>query len=173
MPFKENNKFGLQNRTKEERRKIALMGVEKAKKNKEEKMKLQKCMKALLDMKVSEESHEEVLRKFGFEGKDLINSTLLMVALFRKGLAGDVNAVKEICAMMEKLEIYKTTNKMSGVVNINIIPVGEPYTPTAEDEEEIRKAEQKDIWKEENNEWNMDVFEEEEEEWGNETYEGK
>lgn len=62
--------------------------------------------------------------------------------------------------MMDKLDMFKKTGKIQNNVTINLVTQGESYTPTAQDEEEIWKAENAEEW-----------MEEEDEEWGSEIYE--
>uniref|UniRef100_UPI003AF070FC hypothetical protein n=1 Tax=Holdemanella sp. TaxID=1971762 RepID=UPI003AF070FC len=88
----------------------------------------------------------------------------LMVALFKKGLTGDVAAIKEIVSMMDKLDMFKQTGKVQNEVTINLITQGDVYEPSAKDDEEIWNAENGTDWLEE---------ESEEEEWGNDVYDGK
>ena len=100
------------------------------------------------------------VKGFFHNDKDLSNETLLMVALFKKGITGDVGAISKIIEMMEKLDMMEETGKMlQNNVVINLIPSGQTYEPNEEDE--------KEIWEAENDEW-MD--EEEDDEWGNEVY---
>lgn len=172
MPFR-GGEYGQQYRTKEERSKIAKKGVQARMKKQYEKLHLQRCMKALLTMDVPEQQHVEILKKFGYsEYKDLNNATLLMVALFRKGLSGDVAAIREITDMMDKLDVYNETKRVQQEVNIFIQPVGKQYVPNKEDEEAIRNAERDESWMEEQpDEWSMDL-EEADEDWGTEVYSG-
>lgn len=167
------SKFGFQNRTPEERKEFARKGVKARMKNAYEKLHLQRCMKTLLEMDVPEEQHREILKKFGYYGhEDQNNATLLMVALFRKGLSGDVSAIREITDMMDKLDVYHETKRVQQEVNIFIQPVGRQYVPNEKDEEEIRRAEQNETEEDDMEEdWGVDL-EEAVEDWGTEVYEG-
>lgn len=156
------DKYNLKERSLEERKRISRMGVEARRKNKEEKLQLQKCMKTLLEMKTNSDKSKQVLRSFGFDNdEDLTNKTLLMVALFRKGLTGDVQATREIINMMDKLDLYNESGKVTNNVVINLMPTGEVYQPNEEDEKEIWDAENDDSW-----------MDEDDEEWGEEIYNG-
>ena len=149
----------LKNRSPEERKRISQMGVEQRKKNKEERMQLQKCMRAILEMKPNSKQKEELLKKFGFSDKDNNNKTLLMVALFQKALTGDVSAFKEINEMMEKLETYESTGRvLQNNVTINLVSNGESYKPNEQDEKDIWDAEHDIDWMEENDEWGNDIY---------------
>lgn len=158
------NLIPMNERTPEDRKRIAMLAVETRKKKREEKMVLQQCMKALLTMKITTEKQKQVLMHMGFKSEDLTNQNLLMVALFKKGLTGDVAAIKEIVNMMDKLDMFKQTGKVQNEVTINLITQGDVYEPSAKDDEEIWNAENGTDWLEE---------ESEEEEWGNDVYDGK
>lgn len=165
------NLKNLKDRTPEERKRISQMGVETRARNKRRRMMLQDLLRELLEMKVSDKKQEEILKRYGFStDTELSNASLLMVALFRKGLTGDVSAIREITAMMDKLDLFeagKETN--SQTVTINLVPVGEQYHPTEQDAEDIWKAENgifdENEEDDENEEWETD-------DWGEETYDG-
>lgn len=174
------DKYNLKNRTPEERKAFAKKAAETKRKNKQEKLALQKVMRTLLSMRVSSDKQKQVLKQIGFEDAELTNKTLLMTALFKKGLTGDVSAIKEITDMMDKLELFESGKDVrQQPVIINLVPTGEPTPITEQDE--------KDIWKAENGipltdtksmeEWNTDdseIWNEEvnEDDWGNEVYDG-
>ena len=159
------NLIPMNERTSEDRKRIAQLGIEARKKKRDEKMALQQAMKALLTMKITTEKQKQVLMHMGFKSDDLTNQKLLMVALFKKGLTGDVAAIKEIVTMMDKLDMFKQTGKVQNEVTINLITQGDVYEPSAKDDEEIWNAENGTDWLEEQ--------ESEEEEWGNDVYGGK
>lgn len=155
------NLIPLNERTPEERKRIAMMGVEARRKKKEQNMALQNCMRQLLEMKTNSDKKKQVLRAFGFKDDELTNRSLLMVALFQKGLTGDVSAIKEITTMMDKLDMFKNTGKITSNVTINLVSTGESYQPNEADEQEIWNVENESDW-----------MNEEDEEWGNDIYEG-
>ena len=157
------NLIPLNERTPEERKRIAMMGVEARRKKKEQNMALQNCMRQLLEMKTNSDKKKQVLRSFGFTDEELTNRSLLMVALFQKGLTGDVSAIREITDMMDKLEMFENTGKITSNVTINLVATGETYQPNEADEQEIWDAENGTDWMEEN---------EDDEDWGNDIYEG-
>lgn len=156
------NLIPLNERTPEERKRIAMMGVEARRKKKEQNMALQNCMRQLLEMKTNSDKKKQVLRSFGFTDEELTNRSLLMVALFQKGLTGDVSAIKEITDMMDKLDMFENTGKITSNVTINLVATGETYQPNEADEQEIWDAENGTDWMEEN----------ENDDWGNDIYEG-
>lgn len=159
----ETNLIPLNKRSPEERKRIAMMGVEARRKKKEQNMALQNCMRQLLEMKTNSDKKKQVLRAFGFSDEDLTNRALLMVALFQKGLTGDVSAIKEITDMMDKLDMFENTGRITSNVTINLVAKGETYQPNEADEQEIWDAENNTDWMEEETDG--------EEEWGNEVYE--
>ena len=160
--YGEGNLVNLKDRTPEERREIALKGVEASRKKKEQNMALQNCMRQLLEMKTNKDKQKQVLRSFGFTDEELTNRSLLMVALFQKGLTGDVSAIREITDMMDKLDMFENTGKVTSNVTINLVATGETYQPNEQDEQDIWDAENSTDWMED----------EDEEDWGNDIYEG-
>ena len=109
-------------------------------------------------MRTRSNKSQALLKEMGFEDADLTNKTLLMVALFKKGLTGDVGAIKEITKMMDELDLYNETGQQRHEVTINLVAQGDVYVPSESDE--------KEIWDTQNTEdWMMD-----EEEWGTDTY---
>lgn len=159
----ETNLIPLNKRSPEERKRIAMMGVEARRKKKEQNMALQNCMRQLLEMKTNSDKKKQVLRAFGFSDEDLTNRALLMVALFQKGLTGDVSAIKEITDMMDKLDMFESTGRVTSNVTINLVAKGETYQPNEADEQEIWDAENNTDW--------MEGETDDEEEWGDEVYE--
>lgn len=157
--FIENN---LKNKSPEERRAIAQKGVEARAKKKSERMALQKCMRTLLNLNVTNEKQKQLLRQIGIEDSDLTNQTLLMVALFKKGTMGDVSAIKEIVEMIDKLDMLEHTGKVTSNITINLVSKGDVYKPNEKDEQDIWNAENESEWLEE----------EDDDEWGNDVYYG-
>lgn len=158
-PYEDGMLINMRDRTPEERHEIAMKGVEARRKKKERNMALQNCMRQLLEMKTNSDKKKQILKNFGFTDEELTNQSLLMVALFQKGLTGDVGAIKEITQMMDKLDMFKKTGKIQNNVTINLVTQGESYTPTAHDEEEIWKAENAEEWMEEDEEWGNEIYE--------------
>lgn len=171
------NLIPLSQRSPEERRAIARKGiearkanVEKRKQEKRERMQIQKVMSVILGSEVSNEKQKKLLNSLGFEGEHLTNEMLLMVALFKKGLSGDVNAIRDVTEMMEKLDMYQNSGGEQQQIVINLMPKGTGYKPTEEIEEQIQRAENGlplESSVEDNSEW---ITEEDDEDWGNEVY---
>lgn len=172
------NLIPLSQRSPEERRAIARKGiearkanVEKRKQEKRERMQIQKVMSVILGSEVSNEKQKKLLNSLGFEGEHLTNEMLLMVALFKKGLSGDVNAIRDVTEMMEKLDLYQNSGgeKQQQIV-INLLPKGTGYKPTEEIEEQIQRAENGlplESSVEDDSEW---ITEDDDEDWENEVY---
>lgn len=138
------DKYNMKNLSEERRKEISRMGLEARRKNKEQRMFLQQCMESLLNLSPKSKTQIEVLKSMGISGDDANNGVLLMVALFRKGLSGDVGAIRQIVDMMDRLDILKDTGNVTQGININIVPCGEPYIMPDEVKKEIEEAEQDD-----------------------------
>lgn len=152
----DGNLISLADRTPEERHEIAMKAVEARRKKAEYKRNMQKMMKTLLTLPTNSTKKKQILKDFGFEDDEQTNATLLMVALFQKGLTGDMSAIRDIIKMADEFDL-EATNPMqtSNGITINIVPTGGEYTPTEED--------RKKLWDLENN---MNWTDEDEEEWG-------
>lgn len=172
------NLIPLSQRSPEERRAIARKGiearkanVEKRKQEKRERMQIQKVMSVILGSEVSNEKQKKLLNSLGFEGEHLTNEMLLMVALFKKGLSGDVNAIRDVTEMMEKLDLYQNSGgEQQQQIVINLMPKGTGYKPSEKIEEQIQRAENGlplESSVEDDSEW---ITEEDDEDWGNEVY---
>ena len=172
--------------TLDKRTRIAKMGVEARLKKKQQKMALQNCMKELLNMRVSSNKQKELLKQFGFKDEDTTNKSILMVALFKKGLTGDVGAIKEITDMMDKLEMFEDGKNVTGQnITINLIPKGDTtFQLSEQQEQDIFNAQNgildTDVDEGEQEAWDTDTDWEEEQEaeesteddWGNDVYNG-
>lgn len=172
------NLIPLSQRSPEERRAIARKGiearkanVEKRKQEKRERMQIQKVMSVILGSDVSNEKQKKLLNSLGFEGEHLTNEMLLMAALFKKGLSGDVNAIRDVTEMMEKLDLYQNSGgEQQQQIVINLMPKGTGYKPSEEIEEQIQRAENGlplESSVEDDSEW---ITEDDDEDWGNEVY---
>lgn len=136
-------------------------------KKKLEKMFLQQCMRDLLSKQVVSENQKDALRKMGFDEENLTNKTLLMAALFRKGITGDVSAISKILDMMDKLDLYDETNKLQQQgITINLVTTGEQFQPSEELQRDIMLAENGEFISEPVEDWDDD------EDWGTDIYNG-
>lgn len=136
----EKNLVPLNQRSPEERKEIAKKSVESRKRKRNEKMALQLCLRNLLDMKTHSTKAKNLLKAMGYKDSELTNQVLLMVSLFKKGINGDVQAIKEIVSMMDKLDLYKQTGRISTEVNIQLVSVGEVKDLTEEELKEIEEV---------------------------------
>lgn len=126
--YAEGKLVSLADRPKKERTEIAKKSVEARRKKKEEKLMLQKCLRELLNMPVSDRKVKERLQNMGItKNEDLNNSVALMVSLFKKGLSGDVKAIEHITNMMDKLDLFEQNNRITQDVTVNIIQSGEDF----------------------------------------------
>jgi len=162
----EKDLIPMSERSIEERKRISRMGVEARKQKAKEKKNLQMCMKELLSMEVNAHSKKaDVLKRYGFTNDELNNKNLLMVALFQKGLTGDVGAIKQIVDMMDKLDMFERTGKVQNQVTINLVAQGDAYVPSEDIEKEIRAVESG------NSDDDVEWMEEDNDDWGNDVYE--
>lgn len=162
----EKDLIPMSERSIEERKRISRMGVEARKQKAKEKKNLQMCMKELLSMEVNAHSKKaDVLKQYGFTNDELNNKNLLMVALFQKGLTGDVGAIKQIVDMMDKLDMFERTGKVQNQVTINLVAQGDAYVPSEDIEKEIRAVESG------NSDDDVEWMEEDNDDWGNDVYE--
>lgn len=165
----------FRSRTPEERREIALKGVEARKRNKakrEMKKTMRETMKDLLTLDISTKEQKEVLKKMGFAEEELNNQTLLMVSLFRSGLKGDIGAIKAIQDMMDDLNMREEKAEQQSVI-INIMPKAAKVK--VQEKEEQKRNEDDDVWEEQEQEivdvnpedWDIDG---DMDDWGNDVY---
>ena len=104
-------------------------------------------MRELLSMRVSNRKIKALLEELGFTG-ELTNEMALMVALFKKGLTGDVNAIREVVDMQDKLDAVESGKEIAGQnITINLVSQGKTHIePNIETEEQ-------DIWNEDDEAW--------------------
>lgn len=156
------NLIPLSERTPEERKRISQMGVEARKNKKREEMQVQKVMRTILGMRVSNRKMREQLRTLGFEDEELTNEMVLMLALFKKGLTGNVEAIREVVNMQDKLDAVENGRKVAGQnITINLIPQGTETNIEVEDEQDIW-----DVDTEDNELWNDEQSEINDDDWG-------
>lgn len=110
----------LRSRSPEERKRISQMGVEARRKNSERKKLMKENLETLLQMKVSNSKQKNILKELGIQDEDMTNQMLLMVALFRKGMTGDVSAIKQVAEMMEEVGVNLGVSSPQGNITINI-----------------------------------------------------
>ena len=155
--------YNFKNLSKEQMREITRKSAEARRRKRDEKMALQKSLKGLLSMDITNKKQKQILREMGIKDADLQNGMLLMVALMMKGIKGDVGAIKEIVNMMDRLDILEDSGKITQGVNINLVSVGnEEKTSKKKKGKQEEKQEDDDIWdidvNESDSDWGEDVF---------------
>lgn len=155
--------YNFKNLSKEQMREITRKSAEARRRKRDEKMALQKSLKGLLSMDITNKKQKQILREMGIKDADLQNGMLLMVALMMKGIKGDVGAIKEIVNMMDRLDILEDSGKITQGVNINLVSVGnEEKTSKKKKGKQEEEQEEDDIWdidvNESDSDWGEDVF---------------
>lgn len=155
--------YNFKNLSKEQMREITRKSAEARRRKRDEKMALQKSLKGLLSMDITNKKQKQILREMGIKDADLQNGMLLMVALMMKGIKGDVGAIKEIVNMMDRLDILEDSGKITQGVNINLVSVGnEEKTNKKKKGKQQEEQENDDIWdidvNESDSDWGEDVF---------------
>lgn len=155
--------YNFKNLSKEQMREITRKSAEARRRKRDEKMALQKSLKGLLSMDITNKKQKQILREMGIKDADLQNGMLLMVALMMKGIKGDVGAIKEIVNMMDRLDILEDSGKITQGVNINLVSVGnEEKTSKKKKGKQEEEQEEDDIWdidvNESDSDWGKDVF---------------
>lgn len=170
LKMAERDLIPMNKRSPEERKRISQLGVEARKQKAKERKTLQMCMRELLSMNIEAHTKKaELLKRYGFTNDELNNKNLLMVALFQKGLTGDVGAIKQIVDMMDKLDMFERTGKVQNQVTINLVTQGETYVQSEEVEREIRAVESGNS--DDDIEW-IEETNDNEDDWGNDIYNG-
>ena len=161
-------KKNLSSRTPEERKRISQMGVEARRRNSAKRKTLKECLKIILENDVINDKQKELLKQYGFDDDNTTNQAMIMLALFKKGLSGDVSAIREILLTMEKLDMINQSKQLtSGNVTINLVTKNNDYESV-----QTSESEPVDIWSEESDnmdDWNTDITEDTDD-WGNEVY---
>ena len=155
--------YNFKNLSKEQMREITRKSAEARRRKRDEKMALQKSLKGLLSMDITNKKQKQILREMGIKDADLQNGMLLMVALMMKGIKGDVGAIKEIVNIMDRLDILEDSGKITQGVNINLVSVGnEEKVSKKKKGKQQEEQEEDDIWdidvNESDSEWGEDVF---------------
>lgn len=155
--------YNFKNLSKEQMREITRKSAEARRRKRDEKMALQKSLKGLLSMDITNKKQKQILREMGIKDADLQNGMLLMVALMMKGIKGDVGAIKEIVNMMDRLDILEDSGKITQGVNINLVSVGnEEKVNKKKKGKQEEEQEEDDIWdidvNESDSDWGEDVF---------------
>ena len=149
--------YNFKNLSKEQMREITRKSAEARRRKRDERIDLQKTLKGLLSMDITNKKQKQILREMGIKDSELQNGVLLMVSLLMKGVKGDVPAIKEIVNMMDRLDILEDSGKVTQGVNINLISAG---TETKKKKNKKEEQEEEDVWDIETDEsdWGDDVF---------------
>ena len=157
--------YNFKNLSKEQMREITRKSAEARRRKRDEKMALQKSLKGLLSMDITNKKQKQILREMGIKDANLQNGMLLMVALMMKGIKGDVGAIKEIVNMMDRLDILEDSGKITQGVNINLVSVGNEEKTSKKKkgkQQEEQEEDDDDIWdidvNESDSDWGEDVF---------------
>ena len=136
----------------------------------EQKKKMKDNLAMLLELDVKDDKYKTVMSKMGLTTEDMTNQMLLMVSLFKKGLTGDVAAIRQISDMMDEYGLSKKETENESIM-INIYPktraeiqIARGHKPQEEQEE--FESDNASVWGEEvEDDWPDDEIEEEPEEW--------
>lgn len=139
-------KYNFKNLSEEEKHEIAMKGVQA----RVEKMKARKAMKEqlelLLSLDVTKDREKERLAELGFYDNEMNNQLLLVTALFKKALTGDVAAFKQINDILNGVDAQVDSTSVQAPV-INIISTSSKRVKnkdgsiTIEDDEEWEEEE--------------------------------
>lgn len=149
------DKYNFRNRTPEEMQEIVRKSHETRKENKRKKMELQNCMRSILDLGVQSEKQRKVLKSFGITDKKITNKVLLMVSLYMKGVKGDVQAIREIVNMMDRLDILEDTGNITQGININLVPV---QSKSEQEQQELLDEDAYWDLEDESEDWGEDIY---------------
>lgn len=148
-------KYNFKNLPKDKMREIAKKGVEKRKENAKLRRNMKEQLEILLSLSVTDKLSKQELTEAGLDGEELNNQMLLMFSLLKKGLTGDVQAIKEIRDMVNGT-ISEETNKTP---IINIVGVNSDYIKiegNSKVKESDNDDDNEDEWEEEEDEWEED-----------------
>lgn len=113
-------KYNFKYLTPEQRKEMSRKGIETRKKNAAKKKAMKEQLEIILGLKVKGQKNREVLKAMGVDPEDMDNQMLLMAALFKKGLSGDTQAIKQICDTIAGNK-NKDEESNQGTTIINIV----------------------------------------------------
>ncbi len=93
-------------------------GGKKSVEVKRERKKFKETMEMLLKLDIKDDKLKNTLKAFGIDDSEMNNQTLLIVGLYKAAMNGNVNAFKEIQAMVEqeRKENQDTLDKLDEVL---------------------------------------------------------
>jgi len=92
----EKNLIPQNKRTKSEQRRIASEGGKASAEARRERRALRDTMNILLSSPITDTKQFNLAVKMGFDMDDLDKSVLVVIALYKRAIAGDVQAIKEL-----------------------------------------------------------------------------
>lgn len=139
------DEYNFKNLSEEQMREISMKGVQA----RIEKSKARKAMKEqlefLLSLDVKSKKAQLILKDMGIDQEeDMNNQMLLMVSLFKKGLSGDVAAIKQIADMVNG-NVEENADDFKQPV-INIVGVNAKQIKTKGKTKLIVKEEDDEEW---------------------------
>lgn len=138
-------KYNFANLSKETLRDYAQKGVEARKKNAEKRKTMNELLQNLLNLDVKSKKSKDLLKSMGIDDEDMTNKMLLAVALFKKGLSGDVGAIEKIINYSED-DTEDTTNS-SIVINVQSVS-GKTRTIKTDGKGQVDIIDDEDDWDE-------------------------
>lgn len=138
-------KYNFANLSEEEKKAISKKGLEARKKNAEKRKTMNELLQKLLNLDVKSKKNKDLLRSMGIEDNDMSNKMLLAVALFKKGLSGDVGAIEKIINYSEN--ITDDTIASSIVINVQSVS-GKTRTIKTDGKGQVDITDDEDDWEE-------------------------
>lgn len=111
-------KKDLRSRTPEERKEISRKGVEARIKKSQARKRMREQLDVLLKMDVKDKDYKKLMDELGIDDSEQCNQMLLMVALFKRGISGDVQAIKQIDDMTNGI-VNEVNSTQPIVINIS------------------------------------------------------
>lgn len=142
--------------TPEDRKEMGRKSAAAKRRKKEQRMKLHTAMNELLDKDVVDDAQISLLRRLGYDDDEMINSVLLMAALFTRGASGDVYAISKIIDMQKELDEANGAGNSSQSVVINVNATGSSHTMSDDEEYAIHQAESGNAVIDDNDDWDVD-----------------
>lgn len=142
--------------TPEDRKEMGRKSAAAKRRKKEQRMKLHTAMSELLDKDVVDDAQISLLRRLGYDDDEMINSVLLMAALFTRGASGDVYAISKIIDMQKELDEANGAGNSSQSVVINVNATGSSHTMSQDEEDAIYQAESGNAVIDDNDDWDVD-----------------
>jgi hypothetical protein len=110
----------LNKRTKEEQKEITRKGGIKSGEVRREKAQLKSAVKLLLSLPVKDPNIKKQLSALGMSDKDIDNSILPALGLFKKACKGDSSAARLLAELNNENQVQGTTNIGAEGVNMHI-----------------------------------------------------